>query len=180
MTPMVSVCSPSMMMRHVVCAGILLTLASPLPAAADSSIAPGEGVGERESSGFAVFRWLVALGLEKAARDRLVGQGGSWEQAAVPCERPRVHLALDPENTRFELAIDSRCRGQSHVAEFDGRWDAEGADRLILMFAEHGEGGGLDESLTCRIDRCDDASGEDCIACQPAPDLAFELRVVRR
>jgi hypothetical protein len=153
-----------------------IAVAAPQPRAQP----PGEG---REGDGFAVFRWLVALGLGDLARDRLIGQGGRWEQAAVACERPRVELKLASagagvgEEPGFELVIESRCRGQAHASTFSGHWEGRGSSRLVLSFPEPD---GLAEALVCPISRCDDGSGEDCITCQPAPDLSFELRVVRR
>lgn len=127
--------------------------------------------------GFTVFRWLAQLGLGELARERLVGHGGRWEQAAIACERPLVHLSLERDEPKFALEVDAHCRGQAHRAAFSGRWEGRGHDRLVLVFvADDGE----EESLTCPIRRCDDGSREDCIFCEVAPDLAFELRVVRR
>lgn len=166
----------------VACAGLASLFGFVFAAAAEPNAGPDEGArdkgaAEMGSDGFAVFRWLVSVGLEESARERLVGKGGRWEQSLVPCERPRVYLELEPEEKTFELSIESRCRGRSNVTEFDGRWDAEGRDRLVLIFPEPDQS---DETLRCEIARCDDAGREDCVACQLAPDLAFELRLVRR
>jgi hypothetical protein len=150
--------------------------AAPQPRAESMDLGP-------RGDGFAVFRWLVAIGLGDVARDRLIGQGGRWEQAAISCERPRVALALAPsgagagDEPKFELTIESRCRGQAHESVFSGLWEARGSDQLVLTFPEPG---GLDEALLCPIARCDDGAGEDCITCRVAADLSFELRVVRR
>jgi hypothetical protein len=164
------------MRRLLVCAAMSAMLVAAPPMI--GGVARADTAGEtRGGDGFAVFRWLVAIGLGDAARDRLVGQGGRWEQAAVPCERPKVFLALEIEEPTFALAIESRCRGRSEVLDLEGAWEGRGSDRLVLTFPEPDA---ADEELVCAIARCDDHSGEDCIRCQPAPDLAFELRVVRR
>ena len=158
-------------MRTYLVACVAFALALPSSASGDAS-----DPASRED-GASVFQWLVALGKGEAARARLVGHGGQWEQAALSCERPRVALALDAKDDTFELAIESRCRGQSHVANFAGRWAAERDDRLVLTFPEPE---GPDETLACAIARCDDGSGEDCVTCSLAPDLSFELKSVRR
>ena len=133
--------------------------------------------GTATRDGFAVFREIAALAGPPTAYERLVGKGGHWEQASVPCDQPKVFLDLEPKDRSFALTIESRCRGRSNVTELAGPWTSRGRDRLILTFPTPK---GADETLVCPIDTCDDGSGEDCLRCQPARDLSFVLRIVRR
>ena len=114
---------------------------------------------------------------EKSAYERVVGLGGQWEQAAIQCEDPQVNLDLDRKNRKFKLVIKSKCAGGTDVTRLGGTWNVRGKAKLLLTFPNQGSDA---DALTCQVELCRDSSGEDCIRCQPEPDLEFLLRVVRR
>lgn len=132
------------------------------------------------------FRRAVGLdrraGAAPSTYERLVGYGGSWEQAAIPCEQARANLSLATAPTegepgqRFELVIRSRCQGRRETTRLDGLWRTTAAG-LELVFPNPQ---GPKEAMQCRLERCADASGEDCLRCQPEPDIEFLFRIVRR
>jgi hypothetical protein len=129
-------------------------------------------------------RFRKAVGIDRdpsrplSAYERLVGLGGQWEQASLPCEQPKVSLKLDrSRKRRFDLVIRSRCQGVVETTRLDGRWAGKGSDQLQLIFPNQDA---ADEGLMCRVELCADSSGEDCLRCRPDQDLEFLLRVVRR
>ncbi len=128
-------------------------------------------------------RFRNAVGITRPAGDtpslyeRLVALGGRWEQETIPCEQPQVNLTLRRDaKQRFNLVIRSKCQGQSETTRLDGTWVAA-AGKLALRFPNMDSD---DDKLSCQIERCTDNSGEDCLRCQPEPDLEFLLRIVRR
>lgn len=132
--------------------------------------------------GDAVFR--LAVGIDRKPDDpvttyeRLVGLGGHWEQELLACEEPRVNLNLRRnDKSRFDLIIRSNCQGYRETTRLDGRWAAGPKGALRLHFPNTDTD---DEDLVCRLELCTDGSGEDCLRCQPEPDIEFLLRVVRR
>lgn len=126
------------------------------------------------------FRRAVGIDPDPArplsAYERVVGLGGTWEQTQVPCQRPRVSLALDRKTGRFSLSIRSRCQGDDETTRLGGTWATRGAATLGLTFPN---ASGPDEHLACTIDKAHDRSGEDEIGCALG-DMHFTLRVVRR
>jgi hypothetical protein len=132
----------------------------------------------RADAGFRAAVGLDAADRQRSGFERAVGLGGKWEQAPIPCEEPRVNLRLDRDAKRkFELVITSKCGDGVDRTRLSGTWKAVGTSSLHLSFPNQGEG---DEGLVCKIEVCRDSSREDCIRCQPEPDLEFLLRVVRR
>ena len=111
-----------------------------------------------------------------SAYERVVGLGGAWEQSLVPCQRPRVSLALDRKTGRFSLAIRSRCQGDDETTRLGGTWATRGAATLALTFPN---ASGPDENLACTITKAPDHSAEDEVGCTLG-DTHFTLRVVRR
>lgn len=125
-----------------------------------------------------------AVGIDRApgeavsGYERLVAFGGKWEQDATPCDEPRISLELQRSvKRRFDLVFRSKCRGQVETTRLDGSWLTKGGNELHLHFPNQGS---KDDDLVCRLERCTDDSGEDCLRCQPEPDLEFLLRVIRR
>ena len=114
-----------------------------------------------------------------SAYERLVGAGGRWEQAEIPCREAGVSLALERPtrgDSRFDLVIRSRCQGSRETTRLDGRWQSGGRGRLDLIFPN----GGGEETMSCRVEVCGDRSGEDCLRCAPEEGMEFLLRTVRR
>lgn len=107
------------------------------------------------------------------AYERLVGQGGHWEQPGLPCQEPTVGLKLDRARRTFALKIRTRCQGDDEITTLGGTWKAEGAATLALVFPNAGE---ADERLECGLT---DKGGEDTLSCT-LEDLSFAMRVVRR
>jgi hypothetical protein len=127
------------------------------------------------------FRKLVGIDSDpafpKTAYERLVGVGGTWQDAGLACERAKVHLDLDVELYRFLLVISSRCQGSEDKTRLKGTWDWEGNAALKHRFpnAELGM-----EDLGCELMVCSDDATEDCLRCVPDPELEFNLRPLRR
>lgn len=111
------------------------------------------------------------------AYERVMGFGGVWEQRLIACEQPSVKLRLRRKDRRFVLIIKGRCGGPAETTFLDGTWKGVGSDALELDFPNRGAG---DDKLVCRIERCRDSSGEDCVRCRVDQDLEFLLRVIRR
>jgi hypothetical protein len=119
------------------------------------------------------FRAAVGLDTEKAGfYVRLMGNGGTWEQAETSCDTPGVRLGLKQDRT-FKLTITSTCSGARYEDSFKGRWEAK-EPQLILVLPNKGKD---DESFPCQLQRDGD---EDAISCVLDQDLSFVVRPVRR
>jgi hypothetical protein len=109
--------------------------------------------------------------------ERLVGQGGHWEQPGLPCQEPTVNLKLDRAKKTFVLKIRTRCQGDDETTTLDGRWKVDagggGGGGLVLTFPN---ATAADENLECALA---EKAGEDTLACA-LEDMAFSMRVVRR
>lgn len=120
-------------------------------------------------------KFRAAVGLDGGSDDfyeRLMGQGGSWEQPETACDTPGVSLTLEQART-FKLVISSTCSGDRWKDVFKGRWEAkEPGLRLILP-----NKGRDDEAFECAVERDGD---EDAIKCVLDDDLSFVVRPVRR
>jgi hypothetical protein len=128
------------------------------------------------------FRLAVGIdedpALPRSAYERLVGLGGKWEQEGLACDQPQVNLTLARNRKRrFDLVIRSNCQGVRETTRLDGQWAAAGRSSLHLVFPNPGQ---KDEKLACELELCSDGSGEDCLRCQPEPDIEFLFRPVRR
>ena len=122
------------------------------------------------------YRKAVGITAPSTSYERLMGFGGRWEQRLIACEQPEVKLNLRRKARRFILKIKGRCGGPAETTFLDGKWTASSTDQLHLTFPNQGA---KDEGLVCRIERCRDSSGEDCVRCKVDED-EFLLRVVRR
>ena len=141
----------------------------------------------RTSAHFAALRgdagYRRAVGIDPdparppTAYERLVGQGGHWEQPGLPCQEPTVNLKLDRTRKTFVLKIRTRCQGEDETTTLDGRWKADAATGpgggAVLTFPN---ASGPDENLECALGT---KAGEDTLACE-LDDLSFTMRVVRR
>jgi hypothetical protein len=120
-------------------------------------------------------RYRAATGLDKpygTFYERLMGSGGTWEQAGTACDTPDVAFVLKQDRT-FTLKISGNCSGDRYSYKFKGQWKpAEPV--LTLIFANKGR---ADESFDCAISRDSD---EDAISCTIDQDLSFVVRPVRR
>ncbi len=110
---------------------------------------------------------------DRSAYERLVGQGGSWEQTGTACQTPTVALKLDRKTKKFVLTIRVRCQGDDDTTKLTGTWMASGQSELALTFPN---AGGPDEKLVCKLA---ESSGEDALGCK-LEDIVMDLRVVRR
>lgn len=119
----------------------------------------------------------VAPGTPASPYERLVGQGGHWEQGAVPCDRARVNLDLQRLPRRFKMRIRNRCQGLDETTRLDGSWALAQGAGLELTFPNVD---GPDETMRCGLAVCPDGSGEDCLTCGVGTDMEMKFRVVRR
>lgn len=108
-----------------------------------------------------------------SAYERVVGQGGHWEQSGQPCQQPTVNLKLDRKTKKFALSIRNRCQGDDETTRLAGVWMAEGRETLNLRFPNPG---GDDEILACGLA---EERGEDALSCE-LEDIRFTMKVVRR
>lgn len=123
------------------------------------------------------FRRVVGIDRDPdrplSAYERLVGQGGSWEQTGTACQSPTVSLKLDRKTKKFVLLIRVRCQGEDDTTRLTGTWAASGQSELALAFPN---AGGPEEKLACKLT---EAGGEDALGCT-IEDIVMDLRVVRR
>ena len=129
----------------------------------------------------AEFRAAVGIdrsnGRELTAYERVVGFGGTWEQTGVSCEAPEVSLSLSRKPKQvFRMAIRTTCGGTTDTTRLSGKWQTQGGATLSLVFPNVSDD---DDVLECKILSCE-SSSEDCVHCQPDPELNMVLRVVRR
>ncbi|MCA9677205.1 MAG: hypothetical protein H6709_07830 [Kofleriaceae bacterium] len=120
-------------------------------------------------------RYRKAVGLDRPARtfyERLMGLGGTWEQAGTSCDAPGVALALTAERT-FKLTITSKCSGDVYKDTFKGTW-VDQEPNLVLHLPNKGK---ADEEIACTVARDGD---EDEIRCAIDQDLQFAVKPVRR
>lgn len=135
-------------------------------------------VAARFDAAFAAWRadaeFRTAVGLDRPATrlyERVMGLGGSWEQAATSCDTPEVALTLTRARA-FTLRVKSTCEGARYDDRFKGTWsDASGA--LVLTLPKPG---GADD-VPCSIEA---RNGEDAIHCALDQDLEFVVQPVRR
>jgi len=120
-------------------------------------------------------RFRTAVGLDRPARtlyERLMGFGGTWEQAGTSCDMPEVSLELARERT-FQLRVKSRCSGEIYEDRFRGTWALEDPHLVLVLPNKERK----DDRVTCSIAP---RGGEDAITCQLDADLAFTVQPVRR
>jgi hypothetical protein len=126
------------------------------------------------------FRRAVGIDRDPArqpsAYERLVGQGGHWEQTGTTCQQPTVDLRLDRKSEKFQLAIRNRCQGDDETTRLSGTWAAQGSAALRLRFPN---AEGPEELLECQLDAAPDRAGDDVLSCT-LEELTFAMRVVRR
>jgi hypothetical protein len=145
--------------------------------------APEWLVEARTSGHFAGLRedpdFRRAVGIDRdpdrpaSAYERLVGQGGSWEQTGTACQTPTISLKLDRKTRKFVLLIRVKCQGEDETTRLGGTWAATGQSDVALTFPN---AGGPDEKLACKLA---EAGAEDALRCT-LEDIAMDLRVVRR
>jgi len=129
-----------------------------------------------------VFRKAVGIthpsGEVPSLYERLVAFGGRWEQEGIPCEQAKVNLTLRRDKKqRFDLVIRSKCQGSAETTRLDGNWSPGPRETLSLRLPNVDV---AEDLLSCQMEQCTDASGEDCLRCRPDQDTEFLLRVVRR
>lgn len=128
----------------------------------------------------AAFRRAVGIDPDPArppsAYERLVGQGGHWEQPGLPCQEPTVNLKLDRGKKTFVLKIRTRCQGDDETTTLDGRWKVDAGAATGGVVLTFPNASGPDEDLECALG---EKAGEDTLACA-LDEMAFEMRVVRR
>jgi hypothetical protein len=120
-------------------------------------------------------RYRAATGLDKpygTFYERLMGAGGTWEQAGTACDTPTVDLIFNRDRT-FKLKVQSKCEGERYEDTFKGDWQP--AEPVVTMVLHNR--GKPDENFECSVEREGD---EDAIHCNVDEDLAFVVRPVRR
>ncbi|MBK9029767.1 MAG: hypothetical protein IPL61_00235 [Myxococcales bacterium] len=120
-------------------------------------------------------RFRTAVGLDRAGTDpyeRIMGLGGEWEQALVPCDQPEIKLTLRRDR-KVTIVLRSACQGMRDKITFRGTWAITGAGiELRLPKLDTG-----DDAAPCLLARDRD---EDVLRCQVDADLGFEARPSRR
>lgn len=120
-------------------------------------------------------RFRAVTGLDRAAAtpyERLMGLGGEWEQALIPCDRPELKLALRRART-FRIDLATVCSGMREKLSWSGTWAQQG-EAIELRLKK--PGGGHD-AAPCLLSRDGD---EDVLTCHLDADLSFEARPARR
>lgn len=121
-------------------------------------------------------RFRAAVGFDRppaTAYERVMGLGGQWEQAIVPCDRPEMKLTFTRDR-KLTLQLRTSCSGMRDRVTYRGTWDVSGADRVHLKLPKLDAG---DDIAPCLLVADGD---EDLLHCQVDQDLAFEARPVRR
>ena len=141
-----------------------------------------EARNERAFTGLRMnVRFRNALRLDVPAKqrtvyERLLGDGGHWEQQGTPCERAGVNLNLTVRPATFRLKIHVRCQTDRFTSKHQGRWTAKGSTLQLLFPNDHAR----EERVSCKIKMCSDPIEEDCLLCTIDKDLSALLRTVRR
>jgi hypothetical protein len=120
-------------------------------------------------------RFRAATGLDKpygTFYERLMGFGGTWEQAGTACDTPNVALTLT-QDRHFKLKVSGNCSGDRYSYSFKGDWTPN-EPVLTLVFHNKSK---EDETCDCSIARQGD---EDSITCNVDQDLSFVVQPVRR
>ena len=137
-------------------------------------------VAARFEKAFAAVRsdkkFRAAVGLDKPGTtvyERVMGQGGKWQQDMTNCDKPKVNLDLGQDH-KFKLRVESKCGGDAPpIFTFKGTWKVDGAD-LLLVFPNKGR---KEERTSCTLGREGD---EDALSCPVDDDLEFTVLPVRR
>jgi hypothetical protein len=121
-------------------------------------------------------RFRAAVGLDKPGGtlyERVMGQGGKWEQTLTCGQNPHVVLTLAKDH-KFKLLVESKCGGDDYGWTFKGTWKVD-AQNLLLTFPNSAKRG--DEQAACTVATQGD---EDAITCPVDDDLQFTVLPVRR
>jgi hypothetical protein len=136
-------------------------------------------VAARFEPAFAAVRadaaYRKAVGLDRPAAtfyERVMGMGGTWEQAGTSCDTPGVTLSLARDRS-FTLRVKSACEGDRYDDKFGGRWDLQ--DPTLVLSLPNPDGGA--DQIPCAVEA---KGGEDSIHCSISADLEFSVRPVRR
>jgi hypothetical protein len=120
-------------------------------------------------------RFRAATGLDKpygTFYERLMGHGGTWEQAGTSCDAPTIDLTFKQDRT-YRLAVKSVCNGERYEDSFKGDWQPKEPSVTMVLHNRDKP----DETFDCTIEREGD---EDSIHCDVDQDLSFVARPVRR
>ncbi len=120
-------------------------------------------------------RFRAAVGFDRpptTTYERVMGLGGLWEQAIVPCDRPEMKLTFSRDR-KLTLMLRTSCSGMREKVTYRGTWDAAG-DLVHIKLPKLDAG---DDIAPCALTADGD---EDVLRCQIDQDLGFEARPVRR
>jgi hypothetical protein len=121
----------------------------------------------------AAYRKAVGLDRPPATfYERVMGLGGTWEQAGTSCDTPGVTLALGRDRA-FTLRVKSACEGDRYDDKFSGTWDLQ--EPTLVLSLPNPDGGA--DQIPCAVEA---KGGEDSIHCSISADLEFSVRPVRR
>ena len=135
-----------------------------------------------EARGDKAFRALVAdarfraaVGLDRKAGsiyERIMGLGGVWEQALVPCEKPEIVITFGRDRV-VRMVLRTACEGMREKGTYKGTW-ATTKTSIELRLPKPGGG---NDTAPCTLVADGD---EDRLTCQLDEDVAFDARPVRR
>lgn len=122
------------------------------------------------------FRALVGYERQAATGfERVMGQGGTWEQTGTGCDTPTVALTFTPART-FALEVVAKCDGQRITSRFRGSWRADSMSKVTLLVPpQAGATGG--DPIACEFRS---RGQEDGLQCEVDEDLGFFALPVRR
>ena len=135
-----------------------------------------------EARGDKAFRALVAdarfraaVGLDRKAGsiyERIMGLGGVWEQALVPCEKPEIVITFGRDRV-VRMVLRTACEGMREKGTYKGTW-ATTKTSIELRLPKPGGG---NDTAPCTLVADGD---EDRLTCALDEDLEFDARPVRR
>jgi hypothetical protein len=123
-------------------------------------------------------RFRAAVGLDRKPTtiyERLMGLGGSWEQAGTSCDRAEIRLTVARDRS-FKLRVKSACEGQAFDVTRKGTWRIDGT-KIVLSAPAKGQQATAKDEAPCQLEPTGD---EDALRCQIDRDLEFVALPTRR
>ncbi len=123
-------------------------------------------------------RYRTAVGLDRPPStpyEKLMGQGGQWEQLPTDCDKPHVIMTIARDRS-FKLRVKSNCRGASYDLPFKGTWKISD-DGITLVLPTKGKATTAKDEAPCTFEKERD---EDALHCVLDRDLEFTALPTRR
>jgi hypothetical protein len=123
-------------------------------------------------------KYRAAVGLDRPAKtpyERLMGLGGTWEQAETHCDKAHVTLTISRDRS-FKIRVKSNCRGASYNIPFKGTWRIS-PDGITLTLPTKGKAVTAKDEAPCSFEKQGD---EDALHCVLDKDLDFTVLPTRR